>query len=433
MGNKSPAVPPPILTWIQITVLTPGGGPVPDVEIEVWGLYLKKTGQNANRVKFSVSEENYDNIVAAHGNTIDVKVRKHHFGPPQAGSNMCTPGENHLVFDLVKGSIGDFTLILQDAGLNRFTDKFEAIPARELSRAQARDALLCLHREGEITLKPEPTFKHTDAESCDSACTVKHPMINEQISVKPLMAGSVVFRYLLTLSNDRTKTKSGIVSLHFLDPRYTVAVYRLVAMLKDKYQVKTLYHIGMSGDEGLSRIDCHGQGRALDFGGVGTETEDLYVFNDWGSMPVYDLTDSETEPAKRRRAKGFQFSTKDDPPKHLAMPSSVWPTADMELPYRLEAVPPGGNPNAGPIFQDVYTFATQQFSDTSSQPSQPRSSKIGQKGTFIMNPDHFTSDPGDDPLNPGKKHSSGREAHRNHMHIQIGKTGTETIPDPVAG
>ncbi len=443
MGNKSPAVPPPILTWIQITVLTLGGGPVTNVEIEVWGLYLKKTGPH-NQLKFSVSEEDYDNIIAVRGNTIDVKVRKHHFGPPDPGSDhTCTPGESHKVFNVTKGIVNQLDpMILQDAGLNRFTDKFEGIPARNLTMLQARNALLCLHREGEITLIPEPTFKHTEVDTCDSACTLGHPMINELVQIKPLMAGSVEIRYIDRLPNfdsflpgiERDKVKTRKLSLMALDPRYTVAVYRLVKMLKDKHSIVKLYHLGMSGFKPQPpRVndDCHSQGRALDFGGVGLEDiglgdQDIFVVYDWGNMPVYDEHDLTLPPAERRRSKGFLWTSAKDPSNQRPMPSYIWPTKKMKLPYRLETLPPHGNPKAAEIFQDVYTFATEQFQDAAGGPS-----KIGQSSA-IMNPDHFTSDPGEDPQHP-KPHVHGREAHRDHMHIQIGSTGAEPVLPPVAG
>jgi hypothetical protein len=401
-GKKAPAVPPPIITPIQVTVLTPHGGPVTDVEIELWSLRTKKTGAGANRIKFLITEKEFDDIIAAHDNKVDIKARKNHFGPPDPGKDTCTIGEAHGSFAMEKGKPGDFTLVLQDAGLNRFTDTFDNIPAREMTRAQARDALLCLHRQGQVILTPEPTFKHTTDPDCTTACKVLQPMVNEQVGIKAVIAGSVTLKYIDTNPPFRRKdVKLGKKAGDFLDSRYTVGVYRMAKMLRDDYGVDALLHIGMGGDSSGGRTDCHGQGRALDFGGCSVGGSDLYIYYDWGMMPVYDMNDPETDPAKKKRLKSVE-----------------WPYKDMELLYRLEATPPGGNAQAGLIFKDVYKLATEQFNDTSKLPKPSTPSTIGQK-TYIMNPDHFHSQP---------KTPHGREAHQNHLHIQIGDTGTEPIP-----
>ncbi|MDQ3734574.1 MAG: hypothetical protein M3400_11365 [Actinomycetota bacterium] len=179
-----------------------------------------------------------------------------------------------------------------------------------------------------------------------------------------------------------------------LDPRNALALVRLCQWLAETYGVFELYHLGISGDtQGApgSRVDCHGQGRAVDFVGVQALADDgttwiLTVQDDWGSAV--------TE----------------------ATPSGTWPAGTgSAVRYRLD------DPNADPFiqefFRELYNFIASQWQDRSSGPNgdEEPPTEIGE-GSLIMHPDHPTSA-------PGTKH--GREAHTNHIHMQIGVTGTE--------
>jgi hypothetical protein len=78
---------------------------------------------------------------------------------------------------------------------------------------------------------------------------------------------------------------------------------------------------------------------------------------------------------------------------------------------------PDADPFARDFFQQVYDFITSEWQDRTDQPDEADGpTSIGER-SFIMHPDHPATA-------PGTPH--GREAHRNHVHMQIGVTGTES-------
>jgi hypothetical protein len=91
-----------------------------------------------------------------------------------------------------------------------------------------------------------------------------------------------------------------------------------------------------------------------------------------------------------------------------------WPTGFELTNHRLDPVTnpyldPDLTPDlAGPLFEDVYDLAAQECMDTRDKAMPP--TMIGHLSRLILHPDHHHSDP------TGK---SGREAHHNHMHIQV--------------
>lgn len=168
-----------------------------------------------------------------------------------------------------------------------------------------------------------------------------------------------------------------------LDPRNALALVRLCQWLSSTYGVVELYHAGIAGGgvtaEGNPRVDCHGQGRAIDFVGVkgisADGSEFVYtVFDDWGSFP-----------------------------------EGGSPTA-----FRLDDA--SADPNVRQFFLDLYNFIAAEWQDRSAGPDPDDSPTAIGESSFIMHPDHPTSA-------PGTPH--GREAHQNHIHMQIGPTGTE--------
>jgi hypothetical protein len=241
-------------------------------------------------------------------------------------------------------------------------------PARALTLDQAKQILQQLHDQGALALTQN-----------SSAAWVS--------LAEPVMHG-VEFRYW----NGSVTQKS---ALRNLDPRNAVGMARLAFWLATTYGAHTIAHIGVNGDDSGVRRDCHGQGRAVDFAGVAGNTGgaeyDLYVLRDWGTLSVPD----EQDPAGPRLAR--------------------WPPGSRALSYRLTDCPES-SPLATEMFQAIYTFVAGQWQDGNDQAvgAEPVSI-IGQR-SFVMNPDHPSSDP------TGK---SGREAHANHLHFQIGKTGTQ--------
>jgi hypothetical protein len=197
----------------------------------------------------------------------------------------------------------------------------------------------------------------------------------------------VVVRYLPSGSKN-VGTPASANAPDRLDPRNALALVRLCSWLHDSYGCTELYHLGVDGDGSGQRTDCHGQGRAIDWVGAkgvldGTGYT-LTVSDDWGTV---------------------------DTP---ATPGGVWqPVGTNATHFRLDDAP--GHEFARDFFRALYSFVTGQWQDSSSGPDPAGpAGEIGRR-SFVMNPDHPTSKPGT---------KNGREAHQNHLHMQIGVTGT---------
>jgi hypothetical protein len=176
-----------------------------------------------------------------------------------------------------------------------------------------------------------------------------------------------------------------------LDARNALALVRFCTWLQETYGVSTLYHLGISGggvdrNTGLPRTDCHGQGRAVDFVGVAGTFEEI----DYGRTVLDDWS-------------------VDTP----ATPGRAWPPGTgADVHYRLDE--PDQDPFTAQFFRDVYGFVTSEWQGQSDTSDDVGGSSIGDR-SFVMHPDHPATA-------PGTLH--GREAHKNHMHMQIGVTGT---------
>ncbi len=174
----------------------------------------------------------------------------------------------------------------------------------------------------------------------------------------------------------------------FLDPRNALALVRFCQFLSDEFGATDMFHLGISGDASRQRIDCHGQGRAVDFAGAARRVGDgddfsLTVLTDWGSANT-PLT-----------------------------PGGDWPPGTgSNTSYRLD----GQGTFAESFFRNVYDFIAGEWQDRSENADGADTSTSIGEVSFVMHPDHPATA-------PGTPH--GREAHKNHIHMQIGKTGTE--------
>jgi hypothetical protein len=202
----------------------------------------------------------------------------------------------------------------------------------------------------------------------------------------------VVVRYLPSGSRF-VGTPSGGTAPDRLDPRNALALVRLCQWLT-AFGVTELYHLGISGggvdQHGNPRVDCHGQGRAIDLVGVhGVSPVDgveftLTVQDDWGSVST------------------------------AATPGGNWPDGTgSNVHYRLDD--PACDPFARDFFQQLYDFAASEWQDRTDGPDGPDTPTVIGERSFVMHPDHPATSPG---------RPNGREAHRNHLHMQIGVTGT---------
>jgi hypothetical protein len=258
------------------------------------------------------------------------------------------------------------------------------IPARDLSSAAAVAEAIRLHQAGVISLTPPPTF--------DAQGNPTSPRAGDKLSVIATLAS---VQFLFVNFADRTKANylPSAVPLLALDSRHLVGLARLALRFSTGFGVTEIHHVGIGG-QAAGGTDCHTQGRACDLVGVrGVRSGQpflLTVLNDWALHSVPNLAN----PAGPRRPD--------------------WPhSTAASLVYRLET-DPKADPLARELFQDLYIFAATEYQDKSSGPGQAtQASTIGQV-SFVMTPDHPTSHPG----------KNGREAHRSHVHFQLGPTGS---------
>jgi hypothetical protein len=95
-------------------------------------------------------------------------------------------------------------------------------------------------------------------------------------------------------------------------------------------------------------------------------------------------------------------------------PGEVWqPVGTGATHFRLDDAP--GRELERDFFRAVCEFIAGQWQDLSSSPDAAAAPSAIGAHSFIMHPDHPTSKPGT---------KNGREAHQNHIHMQIGVTRT---------
>jgi hypothetical protein len=257
-------------------------------------------------------------------------------------------------------------------------------PARNLSKDDAFAELSDLQTNGVIRLEGASTAQQVNLDGWD-------PVAGQAMDGN---VGGVVIRYLPTGSRNPSLQPGGGNAPDRLDPRNALALVGLCQWLNSEFGVSELYHLGIAGGgnnaDGTPRSDCHGQGRAVDFVGVTGSLPDsggfvLTVLDDWGTADTQ------------------------------ATPGGDWPAGTgANVSYRLDD--PNADQFAAGFFRDLYGFIVSQWQDRTAGPDDGSTASSIGEGGFVMNPDHPTSA-------PGTKH--GREAHRNHVHMQIGPTGTE--------
>jgi peptidoglycan hydrolase-like protein with peptidoglycan-binding domain len=264
-------------------------------------------------------------------------------------------------------------------------------PARDLTKAQALAIAATAHQQGIITMNPAPVI--------DPSGTITSPAATAAIDIGSTIGGvvfkSVQFADKRFPANHPQFPYNPVVSvLQALDVRHLVGMVRLATHLNQAFGITEIHHSGISGSHD-PRGDCHRQGRACDFVGARGTFSDvpfhLTVLNNWAIKTVPNVAN----PAKPR------------------LPD--WPTGTRALEYRL-ASDPSADGFARNFFLDLYGFVAGEFQDRISGPGQTGAASTIGTPTHIMNPDHPTSSP---------KTTNGREAHRGHLHFQIGPTGTQ--------
>lgn len=256
-------------------------------------------------------------------------------------------------------------------------------PARFLSKDEAFAELTDLAANGVIKLEGSADANQVSLDGLDP----------DTGTPSDGNVAGVVIRYLPSGSRSPSLQPRGGNAPDRLDPRNALALVRLCQWLRSTFGVFELYHLGIDGggtnQDGSPRVDCHGQGRAVDFAGVKGSSDGgefaLTVFDDWGTA------------------------------KTESTPDGGWPPdTGSAVGYRLDD--PNADQFTAGFFRDTYAFIASEWQDRSDRPDDADTPTSIGEGSFVMHPDHPTSA-------PGTKH--GREAHRNHIHMQIGVTGTE--------
>lgn len=281
------------------------------------------------------------------------------FGPePPTGGKFQAGGTVFVTGGIrfVKGKDGfgpktPVLLTLMDECLFNFTENLHAdIPARNLTLEQAREVLVTFHKQKLIRLIPEPVFDVTNG-TC--APQPKSPGVDKCTAEAACLkiAGQIDG---VQFKNNQTGAKRGFSgaftdsAIEHLDLRNAVGLIRLVRKLKAAFQIIEFHHAGIGRGQG-SPLDCHNQGRAVDFVGVrvpdppGAAGPDLiYVLEDWAQRSVPDASEIGATPKKKKRLPGMP------PSDHI---KSGWPESDVNTKLVDREVPDKDSPTGKKTIQ----------------------------------------------------------------------------------
>lgn len=290
-----------------------------------------------------------------------------------------------------KTRIDQYLEILREA---RMPDPLFFKHAKEMTKTEARDCYLHYLSWGRFDIKDRDALFTLNAQG-----DVQPPDPTAKVWIWPPTIEGVEFLYLTSIDKKGNKTTLRQV-IGNLDARNVVFLTRLAGLMK-WHGANKIYHIGFLFDAG--RNDCHGQGRACDFAGAGGADWDITVAQHWAGQPV-DMPVDWASPTGKRIEKGTKLPD--------------WPSHFKQTTFRLESNPhldQSLNPEqARQIFFSAYQHAIIEGTDNRSGIL----SSIGASSSFVIHPDHPTS-------NPDPKAKNGREAHWQHIHMQVGPTGTE--------
>lgn len=418
MGNPpNPAVQAKDTVELLVRVLRPNGEPVNGAEVTVEGLngpprkeasqvvLLDKQNQDG-WARFLLSSRELDGVTG----DLPVTARKPISGPVQHGVNT-QEGKGKIPVFQGATLLGPGIVFLKDPCLERFPDpQTDTIPAWNLTLDQAIRTLVWLHAQREIILIPEPVFQH---ESSD--CKLVNPNPNLKLNPDPKVtlspdnvAKTVNFRNcnfprIPFKHNEKILT---VEKLGPIQPRNAVGFYRLAKFLgrDSEWGVTTILHISVLSP------GRHSRGHCLDFSGVigkvkagpfTGNTLDLHVQIDWGAKPT-PAVDNQGNVVS---GKPPQF----DYPRGQNFP---------KLPYRLAKVT-GADPMARDFFQQLYRWLSQEYPVSSSQrpgtfgpPSSPPPAHPGAIKGLTIHPDY-------PDVNTPPDGKDGREAHNNHIHVEM--------------
>lgn len=255
-------------------------------------------------------------------------------------------------------------------------DALNAKAANDLSHAQARDLILYLIREEQITLPTGNGWSPLFNASCEIVPgPLKSPSASNRLAIVNKVGDA---KFLVYEKNaNRTGTPSTPKLLFNLQPRMVVGLHRLVSLLNGSKHNLRVYEIFTTGIAAVTQGD-HKDGVAIDFAGVkgenisGRDTR-LFVEDDWGKKPVPHDED-DTVPGR-------------------------WARTVTETEYRLDA--DDANTEARDVFRAVHDFFAREFAGC---PGNEIATKCSTDR--LKHPDYPISSKG----------AFGREAHFNHIH-----------------
>lgn len=257
------------------------------------------------------------------------------FGPEPPKGGKFQAGGTVLVtggIRFVKGKDGfgpktPIVLTLMDECLFNFIENLHAdIPARNLTLEQAREVLVTFHKQTLIRLIPEPVFDVTNG-TC--APQPKSPGVDKCTADTACLkiAGKIDGVQFKTNLNGTTRTSSTASTdpvIDHVDLRNAVGLIRLVRKLKAAFNIIEFHHAGI-GRGGDNTLDCHNQGRAVDFVGArvpdppGGGPDHIYVLEDWAQRSVPDASEI-GKPKTKKRLPGIIGAD------HI---KSGWPESDV--------------------------------------------------------------------------------------------------------
>lgn len=464
------AASPPIL--LRVFVRSPGGKPIEKAKV-ILSETKAEVETNKNGIAVislredeldALSERTRDDGIAVRD--VSLEASKDHHGPIATGAAVFQNGPAKVKTELSKktrtyavgapdvdqpaGATRRLNIVLVEGGtLGELYDEYTGwVRLRRLSSEQVQRELIWRIAHGEVVLENghEPTFTHdTTQTSCTAACKITGPNVTTaRVLMKSNVVCGVQIRSFLTWDGEHNAwIDSNPMSFNWqpLHQRLIVGLARFCQYAGTSHAVKVMFSQGFK----TPGNDAHEDGRAFDLGGVACDvvTEKRHTIRDgvdflipshWGvmHMRVQKLGSAAPEWLGSRK-NTVQYNDIDKPNS----------SADTLL-YRLDPVPDPGDRDASArsvstahlekakeMFLDFYEFFSQEFTHRSEvvgplvNPPRRLSAAqvayaeaedaaavpaIGSVTGNIFHPDVPKSHPG----------KSGREAHFNHFHVQIG-------------
>lgn len=250
--------------------------------------------------------------------------------------------------------------------------------ARDLTPQEAFDLLMHHIEQGDIDL-----FDPRQARADINGKMLSLRVI-QNVKIMPTMAG---VQYVHTLGDARAFSPK---------PEFAIFLLRFARWLSEQCSVVKIVWGGIGSGSGKNAVDCHSDGRCIDFYGAQTAGGQSFdVDRDWWQKSV---------------------TLKTEPKPHALVGTDRWGN-DRKTYYRLALpVQPLHHFWAGWFFGMVYEFAMKESTVSSADigvDAFRRGDEV--KAGAIFHPDHPI------PGSFGVRGIAGRRTHFQHMHFGLGK------------